>query len=101
MWEPASARPASGGRESSVVLEVTEYAEDESVRLISDSHGALWDSTFTVRTRDGATELTLNMDARPHTLLARLTVPLTRGIVKKALEEDLDAVKEYCERGPA
>ena len=88
------------GREASTVLEVTEYVDDERIRLVSDSHGTVWDSEFTVRQHAGATELTLTMDARPHAFLARLMVPITRGMVQKALENDMDAVKRWCEDGP-
>ena len=88
------------GREASTVLEVTDFVDDERIRLVADSHGAIWDSEFTVRQHGGATELTLTMDARPHGLLARLTIPATRGFVQKALEQDLDAVKRWCEEGP-
>ena len=38
------------------------------------------------------------MDARPQTLSARMTVPLIIGTVQKAVEEDMDAVKSFCER---
>lgn len=89
------------GREASTVLEVTEYVDDERIRLVSDSHGAIWDSEFTVRQHAATTELTLKMDARPRTFLARLMVPITRGFVQKALEKDMDAVKRWCENGPA
>jgi hypothetical protein len=88
------------GRESATVLEVTEFADDDRIRLIADSHGAIWDSEFTVRQHAGATELTLTMEARPHGLLARILVPFTRGFVEKALEQDMDAVKRWCEEGP-
>ena len=89
------------GREASTVLEVTEYVDDEHLRVVSDSHGTIWDSEFTVRQYAGATELTLIMEARPHTILARLMVPVTRGFVQKALEKDMEAVKRWCEDGPS
>ena len=89
------------GRESSTVLEVTEFVDDDRVRLVADSHGALWDSEFVVRSRGGLTELTLTMEARPHSLLARIIVPITRGMVRQALEKDMDAVKRWCEDGHA
>ena len=38
------------------------------------------------------------MDARPQTLSARMTVPLIIGTVQKAVAEDMDAVKSFCER---
>jgi hypothetical protein len=29
--------------------------------------------------------------------MARLTIPLIRGMVSKAIEGDIDAIKAYCE----
>ena len=78
-------------------LEITEFEENRKVRMVADSHGTVWDSIFTVTEAPGGTELRLVMDARPHTLMARLTVLLTRGIVKRAVESDMDSVKTYCE----
>jgi hypothetical protein len=37
------------------------------------------------------------MDARAEQLLARLMTRLIAGIIQKALDTDLDAVKAYCE----
>lgn len=80
-------------------LEVTEYVEDERIRLVSDQGGTVWDTVFTVAPAGGGTELTMMMDARPHQLLARATVPLFRRMVAKAVNADMDAVKAYCENG--
>lgn len=85
------------GRVASTVLEVTEYEENERVRLISDAGGTIWDTLFTTEPSNGGTELAMVMEARPHTLLARISTPMIKGMVAKAIEADLDAVKEYCE----
>jgi uncharacterized protein YndB with AHSA1/START domain len=85
------------GREASTVLEVTETVENERIRLVADSHGTVWDSVFTVRPAAGGTELVLTMEARPYKVLARLMVPLTASMMRKPLENDMDAVKAYCE----
>ena len=85
------------GREASTVLEITEYAPNERVRFVAESGGAIWDSLFTMRTAEGGTELALTMEARPKTLVARLVTPLISGMVAKAVEGDMDAVKKYCE----
>ena len=87
-----------GGREVATELEVTELVENERIRLVSDAGGTVWDSQFTVAGGPGGTILSLVMDARPYGLLARLTTRLTRGMVRRALEKDMDAVKAYCER---
>ena len=86
------------GREAVTELEVTEYVKDERVRMVSDAGGTIWDSVFTVTpTGDGRDELDLVMEARPHRLMARFFVPLTKGIVAKAIAGDMDAVKAYLE----
>lgn len=87
------------GREVSTVLEVTEYVKNRRVRLVSDAGGTVWDSLFTVApVGDGeSTRLDLVMEARPYRLMARVFVPLMRGVVAKAVAEDMDAVKGWVE----
>jgi len=87
-----------GGREASTILEVTEYVENERVRLVTDTFGTIWDSVFTVRGEGDATVLELTMDAKPYKLLPRLLNPLMKGGMTKALTSDMDAVKAHCEK---
>ncbi|MDX1642399.1 MAG: SRPBCC family protein [Balneolaceae bacterium] len=86
------------GREMSTVLEVTEYEENEKIRLISDAQGTVWDSTFIVEDLEGSTELTLVMKAKPYKFFARIMNLFMKGFMKKALAKDMDAVKNYCEK---
>lgn len=110
------------GREASVTLEVTEFDEPHKVRLVSDEGGTVWDTVFRFSedetdSRDGlverndearlvasrnevggrATKLTMRMDVRPYKLLANLMTPLLMGMIGKAIEMDMDAVKHHCE----
>lgn len=85
------------GKEATTELEVREYADNERIRIVADTGGTVWDSVFTVAEKNGATELALVMEANPYKLIAKLTTPLISGMVKKALENDMDAVKTYCE----
>ncbi len=85
------------GREASTILEVTEYIENEKVRLVSDEGGTIWDSVFTVRPVDGGTELTLVMDAKPYMFKSRIITPVMKFVIRMGLVKDMDAVKEYCE----
>lgn len=85
------------GREASTVLEVTEYVENERMRIVSDAGGTIWDTLFTTSAVDDGTRLDMVMEARPHTLLARVSTPLIKGMVAKAIAADLAAVKEFCE----
>lgn len=41
------------GKEATTELEVTEYSENEHIRIVADAGGTIWDSLFTVRTVDG------------------------------------------------
>ncbi|MCH8873239.1 SRPBCC family protein [candidate division KSB1 bacterium] len=86
------------GKEAMTELEVTEFVENDHVRMVTDSHGAVWDSVFTVKRVDGHTELTLVMDARPHKFMQKMMIPMIKGMISKALEKDMDAVKTYCEK---
>ncbi len=86
------------GKEAKTVLEVTEFVENGRVRMVADSHGTVWDSLFTVKPAGESTDLELMMDARAHKLLPKIINPLIKGMIQKAVEKDLDAVKTYCER---
>jgi len=89
-----------GRREGKTELEVTEYVENEHVRLVSDQGGTIWDTCFTVADSDGATELVMVMEARAYKLLAKLMNPLISGMIRKFIEKDMDAVKAWCEPAP-
>jgi carbon monoxide dehydrogenase subunit G len=86
------------GKEAMTELEVTEFVENDRVRMVTNSHGAVWNSVFTVKRVDGHTELTLAMDARPHKFMQKMMIPMIKGMISKALEKDMDAVKTYCEK---
>ena len=85
------------GQEATTELEVTEYEANRRYRCVSDTHGTIWDSIFGVEERDGKTRLTLVLNARPKSVMTRLMNPMIRGMVAKAISDDLDAVKTYCE----
>lgn len=85
------------GREQTVELEVAEYVDNDRVRMISDAGGTVWDTLFTVSEVSTNVTLEMRMDIKPHSLLARFMTPLIRRMVVKAVESDLDAVKEFCE----
>lgn len=88
------------GKQATTELEVTELVENDRIRIVGEANGAEWDSVFTVRpSADGATELTLTMEGRARTMAAKLMLPMIRGMIREALERDMDAVKAYCERG--
>lgn len=91
-----------GKRKATTELEVTEYEPGKHVRFVSDAGGTIWDTVTSVEQLGGGeVELSLVMDARPHKFLARLVNPLIKGVVRKAIARDMDAVKAHCEQaGP-
>ena len=86
------------GKEATTELQVTEYVENERIRMEADEGGTVWDSVFTVTPERGGTELELTMEAKPHKLMARLFTPFLKPMLTKAVATDLDAVKDFCER---
>ncbi len=85
------------GKENTTELHVTEFVENDHVRLVADSQGTVWDTVFTVRPADEKTLLTMRMDAHSKSLATRALVFLISGLVRRAIEKDLDAVKAFCE----
>jgi uncharacterized protein YndB with AHSA1/START domain len=89
-----------GSRDVATELEVTEHQPPERVRFVSNSGGATWDTLFTVQSGDtpSSSRLNMTMIAKPNNLLARIMLPLIFGMVRKAVEADLDQVKSACEQ---
>ncbi len=85
------------GKEAVTELEVTEFIDNERIRLVADSHGTVWDTVFSVSEKDGYTELTMIMQAKAYKWFAKVMNLLIKGMIQKAIEKDLDAVKSYCE----
>ena len=88
----------TGSKNVATELEVTEFIENDHVRIVADSHGTVWDTLFTVEPLQGRTELTMAMEARAYELLPRLINPLMKGVIRKVIAKDMDAVKAYCEQ---
>ena len=86
------------GQEVSTELAVTEYVENNRVRIVSEAGGTVWDTVFMVAPAGRSTELTLVMEARPYKLRARITTRLIAGAVRRAIEQDMDAVQSFCEQ---
>lgn len=88
-----------GKREATVELEVTECVPNDRIRIISDTHGTVWDTVFSVKpARNQGVELEMVMDATAYKFLPKIMNPLIKGVIRKAIEKDMDAVKAYCEQ---
>jgi len=84
-------------RKSITTLEVTEFVRNESIRIISVAGGTTWDSLFSIKQEENHVKLTLEMEARAHHIFAKIMNHFIKGMLQKALNDDLNSVKEYCE----
>ena len=85
------------GKEASTELEVTELEENEHIRLVATAGGTVWDTIFFVAPEGNDVQMRMQMDARPQNLASKVFTPMILGVVAKAVESDMDAVKQYCE----
>ena len=85
------------GRTATTEIEVTEYVENAGVRFVSDAGSTIWDTVMIVTARGDATELSMTMDARPYTWMAKLVNVFIKGMVTKAVTRDMDKLKMWCE----
>ncbi|MCI5048203.1 MAG: SRPBCC family protein [Aquisalinus sp.] len=85
------------GREATTELEFTEYVENEHVRIVSDAGGTIWDTLMKLTPEGETTRLDMQMDARPYKLMSKIVTPLISGMVNKAVQEDMDGLKERLE----
>ena len=85
------------GREAATELSVTEWSPNERVRMVAAEGGCEWDTVFEVRENAGTVHMDMHMDARPLTVMAKLMTPFMLGVISRAIESDMDAVKRWCE----
>lgn len=85
------------GRETVTELEITEYRKNKHIRMVADSHGTIWDTVYTLKEENGATLLTLQMEARAYKLVPKFMNPLLKRAICKGVAKNMNDVKRYCE----
>jgi hypothetical protein len=85
------------GKEVSTDLEVTELSENKSIRMVSDTGGTIWDTVFFVEEAGPLVRMNMQMHARPRQFLAKLMTPMILGMVHKAVQQDMDSLRKFCE----
>lgn len=86
------------GSEMKTELEVVSYdADARTVRMVTDSHGTIWDTTMTVEQRNGHATLTLKLDALGSTWLKRVMNIVMWPFFKRGMASHLDKLAGYCE----
>ncbi len=86
-----------GKKEMKTDLEVTEWVENERTRMVTDSHGTVWDTLFEVMPDGERTTLRITMDARPHKLLPKIMNPFMQGFFRKGIASYLELLRDHCE----
>ena len=85
------------GKEAATELEITELDENHRIRMVSDAGGTIWDTVFTVQETGAGTQLRMVMDAKPQAAFAKVLTPCILPIVDRAVQDDMDAIREYCQ----
>jgi hypothetical protein len=89
------------GKPAVVEKWITDAAENEFYKTRSESDGYLFLSTLSISESSGGITLTSSHDYKPQSIGARLkSIPmfLFRGVVKKALLQDLNDIKSAVEK---
>lgn len=86
------------GKELSSEFEVKEYVENEHVRLLTDSHGIVWDTKFSVEVIGRITLLKMAMQITAYKFFPKIKTLLFKGGLTKAIGKDMDSIKAYCEK---
>ncbi len=87
-----------GGKETTNDLAIIDFVKNHLVRFLSIAGGTTWDTVFKVNESGKQTAMSMKMDATPNTVLATFLVPLILEMVSKAIEDDMDSIKGYCEK---
>ena len=89
------------GRNATEDLEITEWRPPHEYVVCARNHGCEYRSVIRVRTAGRGAQLEFEFCATAHTLFARimaaLTLPLMGKAIRKALSDDLAALKARCE----
>lgn len=80
-------------------LEITEHdPARRRVRMVTDLHGTVWDTTFEVEAAHEGARFTAQMECRAHKLLPKLLNPLLKGMFRKGMRQHMEHFAAWCER---
>jgi hypothetical protein len=89
------------GKPATVEKWITEAAENEFYKTRAESDGFVFLSTTSISESRGGITLASSHESKPQRIVARLQIPmlfLFKGVVKKALLQDLNDIKSAVER---
>jgi hypothetical protein len=89
------------GKPATVEKRITDAAENEFYKTRAESDGFVFLSTMSISESSGGVTLTSSHDSKPQGIVAKLKsipMPLFKGMVKKALLQDLNDIKSTVEQ---
>jgi hypothetical protein len=89
----------AGKRTQAFELELAECdASSRTARFVSDMHETVWDTRMRVVPADGGAHVEFTMEAHTGSRLKRFVFTMMRGVFRKAMNEQVASLKQYCER---
>lgn len=87
------------GQQTTFDFEIKEFIENSRVKnATDDTRGTVWESLFTVQSSGASSILTMTMEAHCYQWMAKIIVLPLMGVLKHAVEKDMDSVKVFCEK---
>ena len=89
------------GEPATVEKWITDAAENEFYKTRAESDGMVFLTTNRISESSGGITLTSSHDSKPQSIVAKLSIPmlfLFKGVVKKALLQDLNDIKSAVEQ---
>jgi hypothetical protein len=89
------------GKPATVEKRITDATENEFYKTRAESDGFVFLSTMSISQNSGGMTLTSSHDSKPQGFVAKLKsipMPLFKGMVKKALLQDLNDIKATVEK---
>ena len=90
------------GKPATVEKRITDAVENNFFKTRAESDGFVFLSTMSISESSGGVTLTSSHDSRPQGVVAKLKsipMPLFKGMMKKALLQDLNDIKSAVEQG--
>ncbi|MCF7807807.1 MAG: SRPBCC family protein [Candidatus Marinimicrobia bacterium] len=91
------------GKEATEVMWVTEAEDNVYYQTRAESHGAIYISSMRIETAGDASRLVMEFDGEPQRMGARIMAALTgfifKGATVKAIQQDLEDIKQFIENG--
>ncbi len=79
-------------------LELTECDPSaRTARFVCDHGGVVWDTTMEVAPDGDGSRVQFTMSALTDSTMKRLIFTLMRGVFRKAMNRQVDALRDYCE----